>query len=100
MKVLYSKSFRREYRKLSGKLQKAVTSTVKEVIDVKSIDELRNCKRLVGFHTVYRLRIGSLRAFISLHIEIEGNLVKFQYLAMRGQAYNKKRVENLKRIDG
>jgi len=56
-------------------------------------------RKLRLFNNVYRIRIGSQRAFFVLHIEIEGNVVKFEYLISRGEAYNKKNMERLRRKD-
>lgn len=44
----------------------------------------------LGYHTVYRIRIGGYRAFFTFHIEIIDDTVMFQYLVSRGQAYTKK----------
>jgi len=46
---------------------------------------------------VYRLRIGDLRAFFFLRLEVDNNTVVFEYLVPRGQAYNKKIHDQLKK---
>ena len=73
MKVEYSKDFERTVRKLSGKL--------------------------VDYDYIYRIRIGSYRAFFSFHVEIKDGVVRFLYLIPRGQAYNKGTKKNLERND-
>ncbi len=70
-----------------------------EVRAVDSIEDLTDCKKIESLKNVYRLRIGDRRAFFVLHIEIEGNLAKFEYLVSRGEAYDKKNMEKLRRRD-
>ena len=93
MIVRFSKEFSKSAEKLSGKLKESVRKVINEVIDVNCIEEISNCKKIETFNNVYRIRIGSQRAFFVLHIEIEGNVVKFEYLISRGEAYNKKNME-------
>lgn len=99
MIVRFSKEFSKSAEKLSGKLKESVRKVINEVIDVNCIEEISNCKKIETFNNVYRIRIGSQRAFFVLHIEIEGNVVKFEYLISRGEAYNKKNMERLRRKD-
>lgn len=56
-------------------------------------------KKIESLNSVYRIRIGDRRAFFVLHIEIEEDLVKFEYLVSRGEAYDKKNMERLRRKD-
>ena len=74
MKVEYSKAFVKAVRKLSG-------------------------KKLAGYDFVYRIRIGSYRAFFTFHVHIENDVVMFEYLLPRGEAYDKKNQEKLHHID-
>ena len=77
----------------------SVLDVIKEVKNAQSIEEITDCTRLVGYHSVYRIRIGGYRAFFTLHIEVVDDVVLFQYLVSRGQAYNKKVEKELKRLD-
>lgn len=99
MRVKFSKDFSKALDKLSGKIHRSVVNAINEVIDAQSIDELTDCKKIESMNSVYRLRIGSRRAFFVLHIEIEGDLVKFEYLLSRGEAYDKKNMEKLRQKD-
>ena len=90
MIVEYSKSFQKSVEQLSGKMLDAVVKVIVEVKNAENIEEIKNCRKLVGFDNVYRIRIGDFRAFLTFHIYIERNTVKFEYLTARGQAYNKK----------
>ncbi len=85
--------------KLSGKLRESVKDAINEVIDASCIEEISNCRKIETLNSVYRIRIGSRRAFFVLHIEIEGNLAKFEYLVSRGEAYDKKNMERLRLKD-
>lgn len=99
MRIKYSKEFEKSVRKLSGKTLNSVKNTLLEVKNASGLDDITDCKKLIGFSNVYRIRIGSLRAFFVLHIEIEGDCVFFKYLIPRGEAYDKKNTELLKKAD-
>lgn len=99
MKVIFSKDFKKTAQRQSGKVLKSLQSVVLEVQEAKSIEEITDLKKLVGYNNVYRIRIGSLRAFFTLHIEIEGDTVFFRYLVNRGEAYSKEMEQNLRRVD-
>ncbi len=99
MRIDFSKEFAKAFDKLSGKIYESVRDAINNVIDAQSLDEIQNCKKIETLNSVYRIRIGSKRAFFVLHIEIEGDLVKFEYLVSRGEAYDKKNMERLRRRD-
>lgn len=99
MKVDYSKSFIKAVSKLSGKQRDSVRDVIAEVKNAQGLEEITDCIRMVGYHSVYRIRIGSYRAFFTFHIEIVDDVVQFQYLISRGQAYTKKVEKELKRLD-
>ena len=99
MKVEFSKTFIKQTKKLSGKSLKGVHDVIAEVEAARRIEDVTDCTRLVGYRSVYRIRIGSLRAFLTLHIEITGGVAHFQFLVSRGQAYTKKTEAELKRLD-
>lgn len=69
---------------------------------VKPEDEIRQItdyKHLVGYKNVYRTRIGDYCAFFTfLHRNVD-DIVFFQYLVCRGEAYGKKMEESLRRAD-
>ncbi|MBP3258134.1 MAG: hypothetical protein J6M23_09145 [Bacteroidales bacterium] len=99
MKVDYSKSFIKAVSKLSGKQRESVRDAIDEVKKAQGLEEITDCIRMVGYHTVYRIRIGGYRAFFTFHVEIVNDTVMFQYLVSRGQAYTKKVEKELKRLD-
>ncbi len=79
MKVKYSKSFEKAIEKLSGKQLVSVLDVIKEVKAAQGIEDITDCTRLVGYHTVYRIRIGSYRVFFTFHVEIVNDEVYFRY---------------------
>lgn len=99
MRIDFSKDFTKALDKLSGKIYESARDAINNVIDANSLDEIQNCKKIETLNSVYRIRIGSKRAFFVLHIEIEGDLVKFEYLLNRGEAYDKKNMEKLRNRD-
>lgn len=100
MKVKFSKSFSKAVDRLSGKQLDSVLDAIKKVKAAQGIEDITDCIRLVGYHSVYRIRIGGYRAFFTFHVEIVDDTVMFQYLVSRGQAYTKKVEKELKRLDG
>ena len=99
MRTKYSKDFEKAVRKLSGKTLDSVRKTILDVKNAESLDEITDCKKLVGYDNVYRIRIGSLRAFFIFHIQIIDDCVFFKYLVPRGEAYDKKYQEKMREDD-
>lgn len=99
MKVDFSKDFTKALDKLSGKIHHSIVEAINDVIDAQTIDEISNCRKIETLNSVYRLKIGSKRAFFVLHIQIDGDLAKFEYLVSRGEAYDKKNMERLRKRD-
>lgn len=99
MKVEYTKDFVKSSRKYSGKVAKSIWAAISEVKAANSLEDVTDLKKLVGFNNIYRIRVGSLRAFITFHIEIIDDTVIFHYLVSRGEAYSKEMQSKLKRID-
>ena len=63
MNVEYSKPFLKAVDKLSGKVLSSVLDMIREVKNANGIDEITNCKKLIAYKSVYRIRIGDYRAF-------------------------------------
>lgn len=99
MKVDFSKEFTKALDKLSGKVHHSVVEAINEVIDAKCLEDITNCRKIESLNNVYRLKIGSKRAFFVLHIQIDGDLAKFEYLVSRGEAYDKKNMKRLRKRD-
>lgn len=99
MKVDYSKDFEKSLKKMSGKMLESVCRVIKEVKEAEDIKDITDCKKLIGYRSIYRIRIGDYRAIFTFHIEIVNDTVKFKYLVSRGEAYGKKVKSELKRLD-
>ena len=99
MNVEYSKDFEKSVKKLTGKMLNSIRRVIMEVKNAESIKDITDCKKLVGYRNVYRIRLGDYRAFFTFHVEIVNGTVFFRYLVSRGEAYAKKNDESLKRID-
>lgn len=99
MKVKFSSCFIKASKKLSGKMLESLKRTIAEVKAADDIQSITDCKKLIGYRKIYRIRIGDYRAFFTLEIEISGNTIIFQFLTSRGEAYGKKVKTELKRID-
>ena len=99
MNVEYSKDFEKSVKKLSGKMLDSIRRVITEVKNAENIKDITDCKKLVGYRNVYRIRLGDYRAFFTFHVEIVNGTVFFRYLVSRGEAYTKKIDESLKRID-
>ena len=99
MNVEYSKDFEKSVKKLSGKMLDSIRRVIAEVKNAENIKDITDCKKLVGYRNVYRIRIGDYRAFFTFHVEIINDTVIFRYLVSRGEAYAKKMDESLKHID-
>ena len=95
----FSKDFAKSVRRLSGKILQSVIAMIDEVRDAQSIEQISNCKKIESLNNVYRIRIGDRRAFFVLHIQIEGDLVMFEYVFNRGEAYDKKNMQKLRNKD-
>lgn len=99
MKVSFSKSFIKSAEKLSGKVKESLRTAILEVEQAESIKEITDCKRLINYNHIYRIRIGSYRAFFIFHVQIVDDTVLFEYLLPRGEAYTKKTEKNLRQKD-
>lgn len=99
MNVDYSKAFIKASKRLSGKMLDSLRRTIVEVKAAKEIQEITDCKKLVGYRNIYRIRLGDYRALFTIEVEFSGDTIVFQYLVSRGEAYGKKIQTELKRID-
>ncbi len=97
MNIRISKEFEKSARKLSGKYKESLKNTLLEIRAAQSVAEIGNCRKLVGYNTIYRVRMGDYRLFFLL--EIVEQTVFLKYLVSRGEAYSKEYQERLKVSD-
>lgn len=99
MRYKLSKDFGKTLSRLNGKDLKLVMEAIDEVEKATCLSELSNCKKLKSYDCVYRLRIGTRRAFFTFHIEIIDDILIFHYLVSRRQAYDKNMEDKLRQLD-
>ncbi|MDR1973043.1 MAG: hypothetical protein LBQ31_00010 [Bacteroidales bacterium] len=97
MKIKISKEFEKSAKKLSGKYKESLKNMVLEIRVAKSINEISDCKKLIGYNSIYRVRMGDYRIFFFL--EIIDQTVYLKYLVRRGEAYNREYKKKLNRAD-
>ena len=84
MKVVFKTSFLKELKKLKNEnLKKAVLATLQEVESADSVYKIKNLKKLTGYDTYYRIRIGDYR----LGIKVDGETVYFVVIEHRKDIY-------------
>jgi len=67
MKTLYEKSFGRDLKKIKDKrLLKQVQKIIAQVESATSLADLQNVKKLEGYTTYYRIRVGVYRIGIEM----------------------------------
>ena len=97
MKIKFSKEFEKSAKKLSGKYKESLKNAILEIRTAQSIDNIGDFKKLIGYNSIYRIRLGYYRMFFLL--EIIEQTVFLKYLVSRGDAYNKEYQEKLKLND-
>ena len=97
MKIKISKEFEKSARKLPEKYKEALKNVILEIRVANSVGDIRNCKKLIGYKSIYRIRLGDYRVFFLL--EIIELTVFLKYLVGRGEAYSKEYQEKLKLND-
>ena len=97
MNIRVSKEFEKSAKKLSGKYKETLKQTILEIKFAQSLNEITDCKKLVGFNSVYRVRMGYYRLFFIF--EIVENTVFLKYLVSRGEAYQKSNLDILRKFD-
>jgi len=97
MNIKISKEFEKAAKKLSGKYKESLKNAILEIRAVQSVGEIGNCRKLVGYNSIYRIRLGDYRMFFLL--EIVEQTVFLKYLVSRGDAYSKEYQEKLKQND-
>ena len=81
MKVEFSKAFIKASKRLSGKMLDSLKRTIVEVKAAKGIQDISDCKKLVGYRNIYRIRLGYCITYLqqgdsSPHNRIEEDIAK------------------------
>ncbi len=84
MKVVFLNSFKKDVLKITNaKLKEQVKSVILAVEVAESLNELTNLKKLKGFSTAYRIRIGNYR----LGFYYDNEVVEMARLVKRNDIY-------------
>jgi mRNA interferase RelE/StbE len=84
--VLYESSFAKDLKRVKDKqLLNRVQNAIKEIKAANELAEVRNLKKLQGYDTFYRLRLGDYR----IGIEVEGKTVIFVRILHRKDIYSR-----------
>lgn len=84
MKVVFLNSFKKDVLKISNvKLKEQVKSVILAIEVAESIKELTNLKKLKGYSTAYRIRIGDYR----LGFYYDNEVVEMARLVKRNDIY-------------
>ena len=87
MIIRYSRKFEKQTKKLDTITQRLLFAVIEEIKQLESIESIPNCLKLSGYKKAYRIRISDHRA---IFIHEEENTIFFEYIASRGEAYDKK----------
>ena len=86
MDVLYESSFAKDLKRVKDKqLLKRVQNVIEEIKATNELVNIRNLKKLQGYDTFYRLRLGNYR----IGIEVEGGKVIFVRILHRKDIYRR-----------
>jgi len=86
MKFEFEKAFVRDFRKLKSKeLARAISETIKQVSEASTANEITNLKKLTGYKSAFRIRIGDYR----IGVIIQNKTVTFVAFAHRKDIYKR-----------
>ena len=86
MNFEFEKAFVRDFRKLKNKeLASSILEVIQQVLDATSQNEIINLKKLSGYKSAFRIRIGDYR----IGVIIEKNTVTFVAIAHRKEIYKR-----------
>lgn len=86
MQYEFEKSFVRDFRKVKEKhLAQAILDVIDMVADANTIKDVKNVKKMSGFKSAYRIRIGDYR----IGVFVRKQIVIFAAFAHRKDIYRK-----------
>ncbi len=86
MNFEFEKAFVKDFRKLKNKeLASSILEVIKQVSKAASPNEIINLKKLSGYKSAFRIRIGDYR----IGVIIEKNTITFVAFAHRREIYNR-----------
>ncbi|MFN9500380.1 MAG: type II toxin-antitoxin system RelE family toxin [Chryseotalea sp.] len=85
MKVVFDKSFLKSIKKIKNtEVEQSIATVIQEVEQAHSIRDILSVKKLQGYKSYYRIRVGSYRIGIKL---IDKTTVEFIVAASRDEIY-------------
>ncbi|MCE2733226.1 MAG: hypothetical protein LW821_07675 [Flammeovirgaceae bacterium] len=85
MKVVFDKSFLKSIKKIKNtEVEQSIATVIQEVEQAHSIRDILSVKKLQGYKSYYRIRVGSYRIGIKL---IDKTTVEFIVTASRDEIY-------------
>jgi mRNA interferase RelE/StbE len=86
MNFEFEKAFARDFRKVkSRELASSISEVIKQVSEASKPDEITNLKKLTGYKSAFRIRIGDYR----IGVIIEKHTVIFVAFAHRSEIYKR-----------
>lgn len=86
MKTAFRKSFLKDIQKTTNtKLKKSIREVIQHVENANDLSSIKNLKKLSGYKTYYRIRLGDFR----IGLEISNNTVTFVTFDNRKDIYKK-----------
>ena len=86
MNFEFEKAFVKDFRKVRSKeLASSISEAIKQVSEASSPGEILNLKKLTGYKSAFRIRIGDYR----IGVIIENNTVTFVAFAHRKEIYKR-----------
>ena len=86
MKFEFEKAFIKDFRKLKSKeLANSIAEAIKQVSEASRANEITNLKKLTGYKSAFRIRIGDFR----IGVIIENSIVTFVAFAHRKDIYKR-----------
>jgi len=87
MNIEFTKRFRKEFRQLvdTSNLAGLVNNAIENVLNAKTVNEIKNLKKMAGYKQYYRIRIGSYR----IGVKIVNSTVIFSVFDHRKNIYKR-----------
>lgn len=87
MKVEFDESFAKSILKIKNKsISQKIEKLIDEIENAATLSEIRQIKKLQGFKTFYRIRIGDYRVGVEL---LNENTLELIIISHRKEIYNK-----------
>lgn len=86
MNIRYEATFAKDLKRIRNKqLLRRIQSVIEELKSATDFEQVRNSRKLVGYDSYYRIRIGDYR----IGVEVEGEIVYLVRFLHRKDIYSK-----------